>query len=191
MRGKFITIEGTEGVGKTTNIQFIQSWMDKHKLAYATTREPGGTPLAEQIRELLQLPKEIRQEDGTRDAFEAVFQALDADSSKTIDPEEFVRFFSERAAASKASSASAVNLANFAAYSSAAPLSAPPRAAISSATAPSSGLVCSASKISSAERYAACLSVAACPKRRGTFSTSKQTLLWRRRAYSIAARDAS
>ena len=58
MRGKFITIEGTEGVGKTTNIQFIQSWMDKHKLDYATTREPGGTPLAEQIRELLLSPRE-------------------------------------------------------------------------------------------------------------------------------------
>ncbi len=58
MRGKFITIEGTEGVGKTTNIQFIQSWMDKHKLAYVTTREPGGTPLAEQIRELLLSPRE-------------------------------------------------------------------------------------------------------------------------------------
>ena len=58
MRGKFITIEGTEGVGKTTNIQFIQSLMDKHKLAYATTREPGGTPLAEQIRELLLSPRE-------------------------------------------------------------------------------------------------------------------------------------
>ena len=58
MRGKFITIEGTEGVGKTTNIQFIQSWMEKNQLAFATTREPGGTPLAEQIRELLLAPRE-------------------------------------------------------------------------------------------------------------------------------------
>lgn len=58
MRGKFVTIEGTEGVGKTTNIQFIQSWMEKNKLAFATTREPGGTPLAEQIRELLLAPRE-------------------------------------------------------------------------------------------------------------------------------------
>jgi len=58
MRGKFITIEGTEGVGKTTNIQFIQSWMESNKLAFATTREPGGTPLAEQIRELLLAPRE-------------------------------------------------------------------------------------------------------------------------------------
>ena len=63
MRGKFITIEGTEGVGKTTNIQFIQSWMDKHKLAYATTREPGGTPLAEQIRELLLSPPAPRSKE--------------------------------------------------------------------------------------------------------------------------------
>ena len=53
MRGKFITIEGTEGVGKTTNIQFIQNWLDAKGLAYLCTREPGGTPLAEQIRELL------------------------------------------------------------------------------------------------------------------------------------------
>ena len=58
MRGKFITIEGTEGVGKTTNIEFIQSWMDTKNLTYGTTREPGGTPLAEQIRELLLAPRE-------------------------------------------------------------------------------------------------------------------------------------
>ena len=58
MRGKFINIEGTEGVGKTTNIQFIQSWLHSKQLAYLCTREPGGTPLAEQIRELLLAPRE-------------------------------------------------------------------------------------------------------------------------------------
>lgn len=58
MRGKFITIEGTEGVGKTTNIKFIQQWMDSKKLTYDCTREPGGTPLAEQLRELLLAPRE-------------------------------------------------------------------------------------------------------------------------------------
>ncbi len=58
MRGKFITIEGTEGVGKTTNIQFIQDWMQAKKLPFVATREPGGTPLAEQIRELLLAPRE-------------------------------------------------------------------------------------------------------------------------------------
>ena len=58
MRGKFITIEGTEGVGKTTNIQFIQNWLESKQLAYLCTREPGGTPLAEQILELLLAPLE-------------------------------------------------------------------------------------------------------------------------------------
>jgi dTMP kinase len=58
MRGKFITIEGTEGVGKTTNIQFIQDWLKSKQLAYICTREPGGTPMAEQIRELLLAPRE-------------------------------------------------------------------------------------------------------------------------------------
>jgi dTMP kinase len=58
MRGKFITIEGTEGVGKTTNIEFIQSWLEQKKVGFVCTREPGGTPLAEQIRELLLTPRE-------------------------------------------------------------------------------------------------------------------------------------
>ena len=35
---KFVTIEGTEGVGKTTNIQFIQSWLHSKQLAYLCTR---------------------------------------------------------------------------------------------------------------------------------------------------------
>ena len=47
MRGKFITIEGTEGVGKTTNIQFIQNWLESKQLAYLCTRTrwytAGGT----------------------------------------------------------------------------------------------------------------------------------------------------
>ena len=58
MRGKFITIEGTEGVGKTTNIQFIQDWLLAKNLTFVSTREPGGTPLAEQIRELLLVPRD-------------------------------------------------------------------------------------------------------------------------------------
>ena len=58
MRGKFITIEGTEGVGKTTNIQFIQNWMQAKKLPFVATREPGCTPLAEQIRDLLLSPSD-------------------------------------------------------------------------------------------------------------------------------------
>ena len=53
MRGRFITIEGTEGVGKTTNIAFIKQWLDDNKISFVSTREPGGTPLAEEIRQLL------------------------------------------------------------------------------------------------------------------------------------------
>jgi len=53
MRGKFITIEGTEGVGKTTNIEFIKQWLQSKSISFVDTREPGGTPLAEEIRQLL------------------------------------------------------------------------------------------------------------------------------------------
>ncbi|WP_251359894.1 dTMP kinase [Kangiella sp. TOML190] len=51
--GIFITIEGTEGVGKSTNIAFIRDWLKQKGIEMVDTREPGGTPLAEEIRELL------------------------------------------------------------------------------------------------------------------------------------------
>ncbi len=51
-KGLFITIEGGEGVGKSTNMAFIQSCLDKNNIEYIHTREPGGTPLAESIRSL-------------------------------------------------------------------------------------------------------------------------------------------
>lgn len=51
--GRFITLEGTEGVGKSTNLRFIESVLQQHQINYQLTREPGGTPLAEQVRELL------------------------------------------------------------------------------------------------------------------------------------------
>lgn len=52
-KGCFITIEGTEGVGKTTNIEFIHRYLDEHDKNVIVTREPGGTELGEAIRELL------------------------------------------------------------------------------------------------------------------------------------------
>ena len=55
--GKFITVEGVEGVGKTTNMTFIQSWLKQQGIEHITTREPGGTPLAEDIRKLLLSPR--------------------------------------------------------------------------------------------------------------------------------------
>lgn len=52
-RGKFITLEGGEGVGKTTNLAFIKDYLQEHGIAVVVTREPGGTLLAEKIRLLL------------------------------------------------------------------------------------------------------------------------------------------
>jgi dTMP kinase len=53
IRGKFITLEGVEGVGKTTNLAFIKDYLEQHNIAVVVTREPGGTKLAEKIRQLL------------------------------------------------------------------------------------------------------------------------------------------
>ena len=58
MVAKFITVEGTEGVGKTTNINFIKSWLRQNEIKFVATREPGGTPLAEEIRDLLLKPRD-------------------------------------------------------------------------------------------------------------------------------------
>jgi dTMP kinase len=52
-RGSFITIEGVEGVGKSTNIAFIRSLLEERSIASIVTREPGGTELGEHIRNLL------------------------------------------------------------------------------------------------------------------------------------------
>ena len=51
--GKFITVEGIEGVGKSTNVEFLRETIEKHDIDVLTSREPGGTPMAERIRDLL------------------------------------------------------------------------------------------------------------------------------------------
>lgn len=58
MNGKFISIEGIEGAGKSTQISFIQAFLEQHGKNVVVTREPGGTMLGEQIRELLLMPRE-------------------------------------------------------------------------------------------------------------------------------------
>ncbi|WP_057831672.1 dTMP kinase [Colwellia sp. TT2012] len=51
--GKFIVIEGMEGAGKSSAITVIESILNKQGIAYINTREPGGTPLAEALRDMV------------------------------------------------------------------------------------------------------------------------------------------
>lgn len=52
-RGKFITLEGGEGAGKSSNIPFIETYLRDRGIDLLMTREPGGTPLSERIRTIL------------------------------------------------------------------------------------------------------------------------------------------
>ncbi|MEW8014696.1 MAG: dTMP kinase [Candidatus Sedimenticola endophacoides] len=51
--GRFITVEGGEGAGKSTNLDYIRSLIEAAGHPVLFTREPGGTPLGEEVRELL------------------------------------------------------------------------------------------------------------------------------------------
>lgn len=53
MTGKFISLEGGEGAGKSSAIKVIQNWLEQQGIDYVLTREPGGTPMAEEIRNLV------------------------------------------------------------------------------------------------------------------------------------------
>ncbi len=52
-RGKFITVEGIEGAGKSSNLEFIEHLLESAGKEVLYTREPGGTPLGEEVRDLL------------------------------------------------------------------------------------------------------------------------------------------
>lgn len=52
-KGKFIVIEGIEGAGKSSAIDIVKSVLTKHGVDFVTTREPGGTPLAESLRDIV------------------------------------------------------------------------------------------------------------------------------------------
>jgi dTMP kinase len=56
--GCFITLEGPEGAGKSTNREFLAERLRERGIDVLLTREPGGTPLAERIRELLLAPSD-------------------------------------------------------------------------------------------------------------------------------------
>ncbi len=56
-RGRFITVEGGEGAGKSTQIDVVKRVLAEQGVVVLSTREPGGTPLAEEIRSLLLAPR--------------------------------------------------------------------------------------------------------------------------------------
>lgn len=58
MTGLFITLEGPEGAGKSTNREYLAERLREQGVEVLLTREPGGTPLAERIRELLLAPSD-------------------------------------------------------------------------------------------------------------------------------------
>lgn len=68
MRGRFITFEGVEGCGKSTQLALLRAWMEAAGLPVRATREPGGSVLGAGIRELLLAPSE--------EAFEPVAELL-------------------------------------------------------------------------------------------------------------------
>lgn len=57
MKGKLITLEGVEGVGKSTNLAHIKRRLELNGIKVVETREPGGTEMAEEIRSLLLRPR--------------------------------------------------------------------------------------------------------------------------------------
>jgi dTMP kinase len=52
-RGRFITFEGVEGAGKSTQVTALRDWLEGQDIPVRVTREPGGSPIAERIRNLL------------------------------------------------------------------------------------------------------------------------------------------
>lgn len=57
MTGRFVTLEGVEGAGKSTQLQLLKSWLQSKGIDLLTTREPGGTEVGERIRSLLLAPE--------------------------------------------------------------------------------------------------------------------------------------
>lgn len=53
MKGKFVTFEGCEGVGKSRQIHLLEEYLKEHNIDYFLTREPGGTSISEQIRNVI------------------------------------------------------------------------------------------------------------------------------------------
>ena len=64
-RGAFVTVEGSDGAGKTTQLEFIHSWLVSKNIDVIRTREPGGTALGEQLRHILLDQEDLEISDET------------------------------------------------------------------------------------------------------------------------------
>jgi dTMP kinase len=78
---KFITLEGVDGAGKSTHINFIRKYLADKKIDYIFTREPGGTVLGEKLREIL-LNDDMQPETESLLMFAARYEHID----KIINP---------------------------------------------------------------------------------------------------------
>jgi dTMP kinase len=78
MAGKFITLEGIDGAGKTTHLAWLAAFLRDRGIAVTVTREPGGTPTGERLRELLlDRAQRLRPETETLLVFAARREHLD------------------------------------------------------------------------------------------------------------------
>ena len=84
MKGLFVTLEGPEGAGKSTNREYLAERLRACGVDVVLTREPGGTPLAERIRELLLTPADEPMAVDTE--LLLVFAALAAEACLTRRP---------------------------------------------------------------------------------------------------------
>ena len=81
--GRFVTVEGGEGAGKSTQIRRLAAWLDGRGIETVTTREPGGTPGAEAIRALLVT--------GDTDRWDAATEALLVTAARRDHAEKLIR----------------------------------------------------------------------------------------------------
>ena len=84
MRGRFITLEGSEGAGKSTNVDVVCQTLEKADIGVVRTREPGGTPMAEALRSAM-LQQWDEQVDGLTELL-MVFAARTQHITNVIQP---------------------------------------------------------------------------------------------------------
>lgn len=86
MNPLFITVEGLDGCGKSTQLRHVSKWLDDHELVHRVTQEPGGTPLGDSIRSVfLDLKDEWSTVDGKVEAL-LIFASRRQHLLEIIDP---------------------------------------------------------------------------------------------------------